>query len=80
MTEDMDIAHEEVFGPVANIIVARDADDALRIANDTTTAFPPPSSPGTPSGAWISRRSWKPAAATSTIPLCTTNPMPLWAA
>lgn len=35
MTEDMDIAHEEVFGPVANVIVARDADDALRIANDT---------------------------------------------
>ncbi len=35
MTEDMDIAHEEVFGPVANIIVAKDEDDAVRIANDT---------------------------------------------
>ena len=35
MTEEMDIAHEEVFGPVANIIVAQDADDALRIANNT---------------------------------------------
>ena len=35
MTEDMDIAHQEVFGPVANVIVAKDAEDALRIANDT---------------------------------------------
>jgi len=35
MTEDMDIAHEEVFGPVANVIIAEDPEDALRIANDT---------------------------------------------
>ncbi len=35
MTEEMDIAHEEVFGPVANVIIAQDAEDALRIANDT---------------------------------------------
>lgn len=35
MTEDMDIAHEEVFGPVANVIIAEDDKDALRIANDT---------------------------------------------
>jgi len=27
--------HEELFGPVASIIVARDTDDAIRIANDT---------------------------------------------
>jgi acyl-CoA reductase-like NAD-dependent aldehyde dehydrogenase len=35
MTEDMDIAHEEVFGPVANVIIAEDEADALRIANNT---------------------------------------------
>jgi aldehyde dehydrogenase (NAD+) len=35
MTEEMDIAHEEVFGPVANVIIAEDEKDALRIANDT---------------------------------------------
>lgn len=35
ISEDMDIAHEEVFGPVANILIAKDADDAVRIANDT---------------------------------------------
>lgn len=35
MTEDMDIAHEEVFGPVASVIIAEDSQDALRLANDT---------------------------------------------
>ena len=35
MTEDMDIAHEEVFGPVANVIIAENDDDALRLANAT---------------------------------------------
>jgi len=35
MTEDMDIAHEEVFGPIASVIVAKDVEDAVRIANDT---------------------------------------------
>ncbi len=35
MTEDMDISQQEVFGPVANIIIAKDADDAVRIANGT---------------------------------------------
>ena len=28
--------HEELFGPVASVIVADDADDAIRIANDTS--------------------------------------------
>jgi (Z)-2-((N-methylformamido)methylene)-5-hydroxybutyrolactone dehydrogenase len=35
VTNDMRIAREEVFGPVAVLIRFRDEDDALRIANDT---------------------------------------------
>jgi len=32
---DMDLAREEIFGPIAPILRARNADDAIRIANDT---------------------------------------------
>jgi acyl-CoA reductase-like NAD-dependent aldehyde dehydrogenase len=39
MTEDMDIAHDEVFGPVANVIIADDDKDALRIANATNVGL-----------------------------------------
>ena len=35
VTNDMPAAREELFGPVAPIIKARDADEAIRIANDT---------------------------------------------
>lgn len=35
VSNDMDIAREEIFGPVAPLIRATDEDDALRIANDT---------------------------------------------
>lgn len=35
VSNDMRIAREEVFGPVAAIIPFRDEDDAVRIANDT---------------------------------------------
>ncbi|MFI9809390.1 aldehyde dehydrogenase [Streptomyces sp. NPDC052301] len=35
VTNDMRIAQEEVFGPVAAVIPFRDEDDAVRIANDT---------------------------------------------
>jgi aldehyde dehydrogenase (NAD+) len=35
VTNDMRIAREEVFGPVAVLIRFRDEDDAVRIANDT---------------------------------------------
>ncbi len=35
VTEGMDIAKEEVFGPIAIVMIAKDADDAVRIANDT---------------------------------------------
>ncbi|QYX76611.1 aldehyde dehydrogenase [Streptomyces akebiae] len=36
VTNDMRIAREEVFGPVASLIRFRDEDDAVRIANDTS--------------------------------------------
>jgi aldehyde dehydrogenase (NAD+) len=36
VTNDMELAREELFGPVASVIRATDPDDALRIANDTT--------------------------------------------
>jgi aldehyde dehydrogenase (NAD+) len=36
ITNDMELAAEEIFGPVAPIIRARNSDEALAIANDTT--------------------------------------------
>jgi succinate-semialdehyde dehydrogenase / glutarate-semialdehyde dehydrogenase len=36
LTEDMRIIQEEAFGPVASLYRARDREDALRIANQTT--------------------------------------------
>lgn len=35
VTNEMELAREELFGPVAPVIRARDEEDALRIANDT---------------------------------------------
>lgn len=35
VTPDMNIVREETFGPVAPIIVVADADEAIRVANDT---------------------------------------------
>ncbi len=35
VTNDMPAARQELFGPVAPVIRARDAEDAIRIANDT---------------------------------------------
>jgi succinate-semialdehyde dehydrogenase len=35
VTRDMPVFYEETFGPVAAIVVAYDADDAIRIANDS---------------------------------------------
>jgi len=35
VTNDMTIAREEIFGPVVSVIPFEDADDALRMANDT---------------------------------------------
>jgi aldehyde dehydrogenase (NAD+)/betaine-aldehyde dehydrogenase len=32
---DMKIAQEEIFGPVLSVMTFKDADDALRLANDT---------------------------------------------
>jgi acyl-CoA reductase-like NAD-dependent aldehyde dehydrogenase len=36
VTPDMRIFHEESFGPVVSLLAARDAEDALSIANDTS--------------------------------------------
>jgi aldehyde dehydrogenase (NAD+) len=38
-TNDMRISREEIFGPVACVIKARDYDEALAIANDTETGL-----------------------------------------
>ena len=35
VSNEMRIAREEIFGPVASVIPIKDADDAVRIANDT---------------------------------------------
>ena len=35
VTPEMRIYHEEAFGPVVSLILAKDTDDAVRIANDT---------------------------------------------
>jgi acyl-CoA reductase-like NAD-dependent aldehyde dehydrogenase len=35
VTNDMTIARDEIFGPVLSVLTFKDADDALRIANDT---------------------------------------------
>jgi len=35
VTPEMRIYHEESFGPVVSIVVAKDAEDSVRIANDT---------------------------------------------
>ena len=36
VTPAMRIYHEESFGPVVSIVIANDAEDAVRIANDTS--------------------------------------------
>ena len=35
VSNDMTVAHEEIFGPVLSILAYEDEDDAVRIANDT---------------------------------------------
>jgi gamma-glutamyl-gamma-aminobutyraldehyde dehydrogenase len=35
VTPDMSVAREEIFGPVVSVLTFRDADEALRLANDT---------------------------------------------
>ena len=35
VTKGMPAYEEEIFGPVASVIIARNEDDAIRIANDT---------------------------------------------
>jgi aldehyde dehydrogenase (NAD+) len=36
VANDQPLAHEEIFGPIAPVIRARDEEDALRLANDTS--------------------------------------------
>ncbi len=36
ITEDMEIFHQETFGPVASVIVVEDSDEAVRVANNST--------------------------------------------
>ncbi len=35
LTDDMDIAHEEIFGPIASIFTFSTEEDAIKMANDT---------------------------------------------
>jgi acyl-CoA reductase-like NAD-dependent aldehyde dehydrogenase len=35
VTEEMDLFHQEIFGPVAPVIVVEDSEEALRVANDS---------------------------------------------
>jgi acyl-CoA reductase-like NAD-dependent aldehyde dehydrogenase len=35
VTKDMDIYHQETFGPVSALIVVNDVEEAIRVANDT---------------------------------------------
>lgn len=35
VTNDMEVAREEIFGPVLSVIRVRDLDEAIRVANDT---------------------------------------------
>jgi aldehyde dehydrogenase (NAD+) len=39
VSNDQDLARDEIFGPIAPIIVARDEEDALRLANETTSGL-----------------------------------------
>ena len=66
----MTIAREEIFGPVLSIVPYDDEDDAVRIANDTTTACREACGPATPSGpsgwpAGFAPAAWKSTAAPS---------------
>ena len=44
-TNQMRIAREEIFGPVAAVIRVKDYDEALAVANDTSFGLPPGSPP-----------------------------------
>lgn len=47
VTPDMSVAREEIFGPVVAVLSFDNADEALRLANDTRTGSLPPSGPKT---------------------------------
>ena len=45
VTADMNVAQDEIFGPVACLMRFSDDDHAVEIANDTNSGLPPPSAP-----------------------------------
>jgi acyl-CoA reductase-like NAD-dependent aldehyde dehydrogenase len=61
VTEQMQIFHEESFGPVTSIIKVRDHEEALQLANGTNYGFRRGSSPMTCRRRCISRSDWNPA-------------------
>ena len=65
-TEDMEIAHEETFGPVAPLFRFEDEAEVIRLANDTESASPATSSPATSAGCSASPRRSRPASSAST--------------
>jgi acyl-CoA reductase-like NAD-dependent aldehyde dehydrogenase len=73
VTPGMRLYGEESFGPVVAVIDAQDADDAVRIANDSPYGCPPPCSPATRPRASTSPGGSSPASATSTARPCTTS-------
>ena len=61
VTPDMRIAREEVFGPVLSVLRVKDFDEAMQVANDSSTDSLLPSSPTTPRVSSASLTRLKPA-------------------
>jgi acyl-CoA reductase-like NAD-dependent aldehyde dehydrogenase len=73
VTATMDLYRDESFGPIVAIIRARDAEHAVALANDSSTASRRPSSHATSSWAWPSRGASNRASAMSTARPSTTS-------
>lgn len=66
VAEENPVYHQELFGPVTTILRAKDEADAIRIANDSRTAWEVPCSRRMRSEAAASRESSTPEWSTST--------------